>query len=335
MKVPATFIDYFASLGKEGQKQVVELLMTMMESLSTGFGQAESEVASTRVVACCACGSFHVRANGKLKGVQRYWCGDCGKHFSETTGKVTWSLQKKEKLGEYLHHMLSGHSIKRCAQLTGVAIQTSFDWRHKILGAFSEAVPEGFEGITESDDIFFLHSEKGSRNLQRKPRKRGSGASKRGISDEQVAVVATCDRKGNKEMVVTARGRISKKDLDRVLGGKLEKTETLCTDSHRSYTAFAKGKGLAHKKFNASKGQRITDKAYHVQNVNNTAMRLRQWMGSFNGVSTKYLQNYLNWFMVLDKIKNSNKRLNQFALYACMAANAWNTWRTVVNSVGN
>ena len=48
MKVPATFIEYFASLGKEGQKQVVELLMTMMESPSTGFGQAESEVASTR-----------------------------------------------------------------------------------------------------------------------------------------------------------------------------------------------------------------------------------------------------------------------------------------------
>jgi transposase-like protein len=270
---------YFASLGKEGQKQVVELLIAMMESPSTGFRQAESEVTSNRVVACCACGSSHVRANGKLKGVQRYWCGDCGKHFSE-------------------------------------------------------AVHEGFEGITESDDIFFLHSEKGSRNLQRKPRKRGSGASKRGISDEQVDVVATCDRKGNKEMVVTARGRISKKDLDRVLGGKLEKTETLCTDCHRSYTAFAKGKGLAHKKFNASKGQRITDKAYHVQNVNNTARRLRQWMGPFNGVSTRYLQNYLNWFMVLDKIKNSNERLNQFALYACMAANAWNTWRTVVNSYG-
>ncbi len=251
----------------------------MMESPSTGFRQAESEVTSNRVVACCACGSSHVRANGKLKGVQRYWCVDCGKHFSE-------------------------------------------------------AVHEGFEGITESDDIFFLHSEKGSRNLQRKPRKRGSGASKRGISDEQVDVVATCDRKGNKEMVVTARGRISKKDLDRVLGGKLKKTETLCTDSHRSYTAFAKGKGLAHKKFNASKGQRITDKAYHVQNVNNTARRLRQWMGPFNGVSTRYLQNYLNWFMVLDKIKNSNERLNQFSLYACMAANAWNTWRTVVNSYG-
>jgi len=57
-------------------------------------------------------------------------------------------------------------------------------------------------------------------------------------------------------------------------------------------------------------------------------------MGPFNGVSTKYLQNYLNWFMVLDKIKNSNERLNQFALYACMAANSWNTWRTVVGSVG-
>jgi hypothetical protein len=32
-------------------------------------------------------------------------------------------------------------------------------------------------------------------------------------------------------------------------------------------------------------------------------------MVSFNGVAAKYLQNYLNWFLVLEKIKhNTNKR---------------------------
>jgi len=36
---------------------------------------------------------------------------------------------------------------------------------------------------------------------------------KRGISDEQIAVVVTCDRSDNKELRVTTRGRISKKDL--------------------------------------------------------------------------------------------------------------------------
>ena len=334
MRIPETFTEYFNSLDKKGQGEVVTRLMEIMEGSSIGLEQVKQEASSGMAVSCCSCGSSHVRANGKLKGVQRYWCGACSKHFSETTGKVTWNLKKKNKFGTYLHHMLSGYSIRKCAELTGVAIQTSFDWRHKILGAFSEAVPEGFEGITESDDIFFHHSEKGNRSLERKARKRGAGASKRGISDEQVAVVVTCDRTNNKEFKVTTRGRISKNDLERVLGEKLEKTETLCTDSHRSYTAFAKDHPLAHKKFNASKGQRVTDKVYHVQTVNNTAKRLRQWMEPFYGVSTKYLQNYLNWFMVLEKLKNSSTRLNQFALYAYVAANAWNTWRTTVNSDG-
>ena len=113
---------------------------------------------------------------------------------------------------------------------------------------------EGIEGICESDDLFFLQSEKGNRNLERKPRKRGGKAIKRGISEEQVAVIASCERSGNKDMKVATMGRISKKDSAKVFDGKLSKVETLCSDSHRSYTAFAKSQQLEHKKFNASKG---------------------------------------------------------------------------------
>jgi len=36
-----------------------------------------------------------------------------------------------------------------------------------------------------------------------------------------------------------------------VFKGKLDNIETLCTDTHRSYTAFAKDKRLDHQKFNA------------------------------------------------------------------------------------
>ena len=172
----------------------------------------------------------------------------------------------------------------------------------------------------------------GSKVLERKPRKRGSKATKRGISDEQVAVVVTCDRKASKELKVATRGRIGKKDLEKALENKLKKADVLCTDSHRSYTAFAKSNKLTHKKFNASKGQRVKDKVYHVQNVNNTTKRLRQWMQPFNGVSTKYLQNYLNWFMVLEKIKHSKQPLSRFVFYACAAANTWHNWKTISQS---
>jgi 4-hydroxy-tetrahydrodipicolinate synthase len=170
---------------------------------------------------------------------------------------------------------------------------------HKLLTGFSVVSPAGFEGIVESDDLFFLHSEKGKRHLDRKPRQRGGKAGKPGISNEQVAVIATCDRSGHKDFKVATQGRVSKKDIEKVLKGKLDKAEVLCSDSHRSYTAFAKDIQVEHKKFNASKGQRKADKIYHVQNVNNMDKRLRAFMQPFNGVATKYLQNYLHWFHFL------------------------------------
>ena len=122
---------------------------------------------------------------------------------------------------------------------------------------------------------------------------------------------------------VANRGRTGKKDLDRVLKGKLDRADVLCSDGHRSYGAFAKANTIDHKKFNASKGQRTVDKVYHVQNVNNMDRRLRKFMGSFKGVATKYLQDYLNWFLVLEKIKNSTSKMATVAAIAFASNSAW------------
>ncbi len=78
----------------------------------------------------------------------------------------------------------------------------------------------------------------------------------------------------------------------------------LCSDSYRSYGAFAKANTIPHKKFNASKAQRALDNVYHVQNVNNMDMGLKKFIYSFNSVATKYLHHYLKWYLVLEKIKN-------------------------------
>ena len=52
-------------------------------------------------------------------------------------------------------------------------------------------------GIVEFDETYFLESFKGSRHIDREPRKRGGTASKRGISSEQTAVLIVRDRNGN------------------------------------------------------------------------------------------------------------------------------------------
>lgn len=330
--LPQNFSEYFKSLSIVDRQEIINELMLMLSTAGDSVTML-SKVKDKKATCCPNCSCSDIRANGKDKEVQRYYCKGCKKYFRDTTGKVLFGLKKPELFSTYLYYMLMDYSIKKCAHLTGVCIQTSFDWRHKVLSAFDQACPEGFQGIVESDDIFFLESNKGSRELDRKARKRGGKATKRGISNEQIAVVVTCDRTDNKELRVATRGRISKKDLEKVFDGKLDHIETLCTDTHRSYTAFAKSQDIDHQKFNVSKGQRVKNKVYHVQNVNNTATRLRKWMRPFNGVATKYLQNYMNWFMILERIKSNNQRLKEFACYALAGQSAWEIWKTGADSV--
>jgi transposase-like protein/IS1 family transposase len=323
--IPEDFRDFFISSSALVQSEIVSTLL----GISTGDSDLIDSNQS-KAISCPHCKDKKIKANGKLKGVQRYVCNTCHKNFSETTGKFWYNIKKKDKVNRYLFCLLSGYSIRKSAKETGISIQTSFDWRHKLLTSFGSVSVEEFQGILESDDLFFAYSEKGNRNLDRPARKRGAKASKAGVSNEKVAVIASCDRSGNKDFKVATRGRISKSDLETILQGKLAKVETLCSDSHRSYTAFAKDKKVAHKKFNASKGQRVVDKIYHVQNVNNMDMRLRKFMESFNGVATKYLQNYLNWFLVLEKIKNSTSKMATLAAIAFASNTAWMEFKNIV-----
>ena len=59
-----------------------------------------------------------------------------------------------------------------------------------------------FTGVTESDETFFLDSNKGSKVENRKARKRGGSATKRGINQDHVAVIVTMDRDKSLDLTV-------------------------------------------------------------------------------------------------------------------------------------
>ena len=329
--IPSTFSEYFQNLSETGRQAVITEL-TQMVMMSNNEAETSSLAEKKASIKCPGCSSSDISGNGKQNGIQKYVCKSCKKYFRDTTGRLVCNLKKPELLPKYMYNMLLGYSIRKCAKETGISMQTSFDWRHKIISSFDELNPSTFKGIVESDDIFFLESSKGSRSLDRERRSRGSKATKRGISNQQVAVVVTQDRSGNQELKVVKKGRISKSNLDEVLGSRIEEGSVLCTDAHRSYSAFAKGKKIDHQKFTANKGQRVVNKVYHVQNVNNTAKRLRTWMRPYNGVATKYLQNYMNWFMVLEKIKHNSNRLQAFTQFAMASTTAYQAWSSLSSS---
>lgn len=52
-------------------------------------------------------------------------------------------------------------------------------------------------------------------------------------------------------------------------------------------------------------------------------MKLIKFIESFNNVATKYLQNYLNWLLILDKIKNSTNKITILVAIVFTANATW------------
>jgi len=156
-------------------------------------------------------------------------------------------------------------------------------------------------GIVEFDETYFLESFKGNRHLDRKPRKRGGTASKRGISSEQTAVLIVRDRSGNTTDAVLEKS--NQDTIAEVIVSAVDKDALLCSDKKPVYKAFAKAYHYTLETINLSKKEH-TNGIVHVQNVNAYDSRLKSWMKRFHGVSTKYLESYLGWMRLLDREKN-------------------------------
>ena len=263
----------------------------------------------------CACEKVYKR--GKQNGVQMYQCRGCSKWYSETTGTPLWDIKLKPKWQSYLRCMEQGMSIKKIAKEIGICIQTSFDWRHKILSSLSGFAPQTLSGVVECDELELALSNKGSRNLERKPRKRGTDFKRNEPSKETtvVQVVTAVQRNGEKYLRAVESKRLSSDEITKALDGKLADQTTLITDKHPSYKLFAKGNlTIKHRSVLAKEHVDKDDKSVHLQHVNNTHAQLKTFLLPFNGVSSKYLQNYLNWFAYSDKLKGTKTTIKQWFL---------------------
>jgi len=276
---------------------------------------------------CPHCNSSKVYKRGKQIGVQMYNCNDCGKWYSETTGTPLYDIKLKSKWQSYLNCMEQGMPIKKIAKELNISIQTSFDWRHKILSSLSQFTPAELSGQVECDELELALSNKGSKSLERKPRKRGTDFKRNQGKDitTTVQVVTAVQRNGQKYLKAVETKRLSKKDIEAVFNGKLSDNTTLITDKHHSYKAFAKDKpSINHKRLLAKDHVDKKDKSIHLQRVNNTHKQVKDFLKPFNGVSSKYLQNYLNWYAYMDKIRNSKTMLRQWFVAMLLTDQAYN-----------
>lgn len=274
-----------------------------------------------KAICCPICGMVeHVVKNGNRNGSQRYLCKACKKSFMGNTNTIFERTHKPlETWKKFLECMVHGMSIMKSAEVCQINKNTAFVWRHKILDALSSiSKNSNLAGIVEADETFFVLSYKGQKkNLPRKAKKRATPAKKRGLSDEQVCVPCGLDREGNTISKIGNLGKVNLKGLASVFGGRIKKNSVLCTDRAFAYRKFSVSQEL---QLIQLKGGKEKLGIYHINHVNAYHSRLKTFLRPFNGVSTKYLNNYLTWNIWI-RNKRTTKEKTQSMLTGISQAN--------------
>jgi transposase-like protein len=262
--------------------------------------QALIDGAFQAAVHCPHCQGRRIHRHGMARGLRRYKCLDCVRTFNALTGTPLAGLRKRGLWLSYAASLNASETVRTAAARAGVAGSTSFRWRHRFLKARKEAKDQRLTGIVEVDECFILESRKGERHLPRKARKRGGKAEKPGLSSEQTPILIALDRHGSHvDAVLPDR---SEATVSAVLKPAVSKTEALmCMDGDAALIAFAKTEEIEYELIIASRGEHVHEKVLHIQNVNGYVSRFKKWLARFNGVATKYLQNYLGWCRMLEK----------------------------------
>lgn len=318
MKTRDEIRTLFQSLSGRDQEVLLGDLLKDYETRGQVLENARQELSVKKVKKPCPhCHSERVYKRGKQNTVQMYQCRDCTKWYSETTGTPLWDIKRKDKWQGYVRLMQEGKSIKKIAKELEISIQTSFDWRHKLLASLAKFKPETLSGTVECDELELPLSNKGQRGLTRKARKRASDFKRNADTEEPtvVQVVAAVERGGDTYLKAVESQRLTCEEITQVLDGNLAENTTLITDKHPSYKKFSKGNpNVIHRSVLAKDHVNKQNRNIHLQHVNNTHAQLRTFLRPFNGVSSKYLQNYLNWFAYKDKMEGTTSTIKQWLM---------------------
>lgn len=244
---------------------------------------------------CPHCKHDHLWKWGKASGLQRWKYRNCRRTCNVLTGSPLARLRKKETWVENARAMIAGFSVRETARKCDVHRNTIFRWRHRFRKHQQKAQCKGLCGIAECGTTYFRHSEKGSKNLARKPRKRGNhGRQSSGVNSELVAAITLRDRSGKGAERVVIENR---QDFVAVELFKHLKTDTLLiTDGCHQLCNVARYRDPdAHIRLCGHEARGTKGSSYHLQTSNAFHAQIKVWMARFRGVATKYLANYLGW----------------------------------------
>lgn len=274
-------------------KKLTKFQKRQVVSLVEKFNEDNKETTADSFHECPKCGKDHPKITkaGKTKGgKQIYMCHECGRRFVEDIGKPSYSSWYDISAWRiFIEDTLEGKTLDESAGKLGIFHSTAWSWRHKImdkLRSFQDDVV--LSDKCELDEKYFRKSHKGKKIEGVEPKKRGTPAKKRGISDELICSLTGVSRDGSAFAEVHNMGKPSQDDVENI-SCHFNNGTFFFIDGTNCYDRLVKEKEGRSRKL-------ITWESYdeynHLNNVNSLHSRMEERHKRCHGVADKYLPRY-------------------------------------------
>ena len=316
----------FSNLKDYQQKKLVEFLNKFL-----AINIIDTDFISEKEIACRNCGLAFFVKNGTYtrktdnKSVQNFKCKTCGCTQFSDANTALYNLKEKGKWVDFMYLMLDEEKPKSTIFISnalGISESTAFRWRHRFLSSLNKINPMPIKEELEIDEVYFPFSVKGTigkekfdsyfgpkhpDNIESELREK-----EKIMQDESYQTIFLCrhNRLGDFDfspIKIQKKGIVSEADLKRVMKDLNLSGKTILTDKEPSMIAYMntlnKVNHLTFKSSDIKKGI-LENLKVHNNNINSMMAGIRDWMKSFHGISTKYLENYLKWFRFKNLFKS-------------------------------
>lgn len=265
-----------------------------------------------RPCSCPHCKSKYFIKFGFNNGRQKYYCKSCNKFFSATTKTLfQWSKSKYSIWKTFIGCEINGLTLEQEKIAIGKSKTTCFNMRHKLYRAIKENISNvKLNGLIEVDSQYTKINLKGTKhkNMPRYSKKRGGTSAYSGVSHHKICLVTAIDENDNALFRISGLGSES---LDKYMKYKdyFIQGSTLISDSKSSIKNFAKQIKCKIEQIPviANKKKYTTKNNHTISDVNQIHSEFKNLITKKHGISTRHLQDYLNWLIFTKKIKYTIK----------------------------
>lgn len=256
-------------------------------------------------IICPDCGCQHItKAGFDQFGDQRYKCHNpqC-KRITFTLKRNTltyYSKCTKQQWLLFFECLFNKETVKTTMDKVGICENTVLAWRHKTMYLIYKMMEHNhLKGEVQMDETLFGYHTKG------KSSEIGTSVKKRGISKDKISVACAIDEEGQRIIEVINRGRATSQSLINVFKGYIDKSNTVISDSLRSYHQVQKELQYEWIKIPSGKS---SYKGYTLERINSLHGNLQMYISHLRGVSVSYLQGYLSLYELLQRYPRHYQR---------------------------